>query len=96
MTEPERAAALKSVQLELVQLKNQVIALQRKQKRIERRLKVVMYSAGIGTKVCRQCQIEMDLEQFYKDLQKSDGRDSYCVECRGMRNKISRCLRKAA
>lgn len=28
-----------------------------------------------------KCKTEMDIEQFYVDRQKLDGRSSWCIEC---------------
>lgn len=96
MGEAERAEAVRSIQLELFQLGKEYQRVLRdfysKRKALKRKLRLVQ---ATGRKRCRQCRIEMDIEQFYKDKQKSDGRDSYCIECRGTRNKISRCLGSA-
>ncbi len=96
MSEAERAQAIEAVQLELFQLGQEYQRVLRdfyvKRRALKRKLKRVQ---AAGKKRCRQCRIEMDIEQFYRDKQKSDGRDSYCIECRGFRNKLSRCLRAA-
>jgi hypothetical protein len=96
MSETERVEVLKAIQMELFELGKEYQRVLRdfyaKRKALKRKLKLAL---AAGRKTCRQCRIEMDIEQFYKDKQKSDGRDSYCIECRGTRNKISRCLGSA-
>ncbi len=88
MSEVERAEAIKSLQMELFQIKQLHIVLSKKLRRqrriIEQKIQAI---ASRGVKMCRQCREEMDVEQFSRDKQKSDGRDSYCLECRSLRHR---------
>jgi hypothetical protein len=75
MSEAERAQALKSIQLELFQLKQDYLV---KRKELTRRLTLIH---GKGLKTCRKCRLEMDVEQFYQDSRYRDGYYPYCREC---------------
>lgn len=96
MSEAERAEAISAVQLELFNLqreyKSALKDFYNKRRVLKRKLRLVQAN---GMKRCRRCRVEMDIEQFYRDKQKSDGHDSYCTDCRLLRNKISKCLGEA-
>lgn len=79
MSEAERAAAIKEIQLELFEIKRTYLNLS---KQLKRKIATL---ASKGRKRCRQCKEVMDVEQFYVDMQKADGRYSYCIECCGDR-----------
>ena len=83
MTEAERAAALKNVQLELFQLKKEYSLKRRELKR------KFLLLHGKGQKRCRKCKDAMDVEQFYLDNRYADGRYPYCRECQ-----IAKVMRK--
>lgn len=76
MSEAERAAAIKELQLELFEMKRTYL---NRSKQLKRKLILIQ---GRGQKRCRKCRELMDVEQFYKDPRRSDGNDSYCIECR--------------
>lgn len=76
MSEAERKAQIEAIQLRLFEVKREYLLISRK---LKRQLRIVQ---SRGMKMCRQCRIEMNIEQFYRDRYKSDGRDSYCIECR--------------
>lgn len=92
MTEAERSKALKDIQLELFELKSERAAITSHIRFLERKARRITTT---GVKTCRQCRVEMPVDQFYADRQKVDGRDSYCIECRLERNKISRRAKAA-
>lgn len=79
MTETERAAALKSVQLELFQLKREYLL---KRKELKRQLVLIQ---GRGMKRCRDCREEMEVDQFPLDPRYMDHRYPYCYECKRAR-----------
>lgn len=101
MSETERAAALKEVQLELFELKRkfQLIASEhwkefRLAKRELVRKQLLLFNSG--TKSCRKCNEVMDVEQFYRDDRYADGRRPYCIECDSAGAKERYRRRKAA
>lgn len=76
MSEAERVEAIKSLQMQLFELKREYLLTAKK---LKRQLSMVQ---DCGLKMCRKCRVEMDVEQFAVDRSKADGRDSYCSECR--------------
>lgn len=66
-----------NLQLELFRIELAISEFELKRKE----LKAQLAKLGAGTKVCTKCEEEMDLEQFYLDKQKIDGRHSWCQEC---------------
>lgn len=66
------------IQLELFEVEAAISEFERRRKD----LKAKLVRAGAGTKTCTKCGEEMDIEQFYRDRQKLDRRDSWCCECR--------------
>lgn len=76
MTEAERSKALKEVQLELFQLKQEYLL---KRKALTRKFRLIQ---GRGMKRCRDCREEMDVEQFPLDPRYLDHRYPYCYECK--------------
>ena len=80
MSEAERAAALKNVQLELFQLKKEY---ELKRRQLKRQLTLIQ---GAGMKRCRDCNEVMEVEQFALDPRYLDHRYPYCHECKRMRN----------
>lgn len=65
------------IQLELFEIEVALNEFETKRKL----LKAKLTKLGAGTKTCTKCQIEMDIEHFYRDRQKIDGRSSWCMEC---------------
>lgn len=85
MSESERAAALREVQLELFALKQDYVLRARELKR-----KLTLIRGG-GMKRCRDEECTglgelMDVEQFYEDPRYTDGYYPYCRECKLRRN----------
>ena len=90
MSEAERAAALKSIQLELFQLKKEYLL---RARQLKRQLVLIQ---GRGLKRCRICRDEMDVEQFPLDPRYLDHRYPYCYECKLARVIKRKQTRKAA
>ena len=104
MSESERAAALKEVQLELFALRQKYLL---KTGKLKRKLFLIQ---GGGMKRCRAigCASNgepMPFDQFYKDDRAADGYYPFCRECKGRmareryqrkRNVIARGRRSAA
>jgi len=72
-----RSQIVRSLQMELFEIEMQLSEFEAKRKQI----KAELAKRGAGTKVCRKCREEMDIDQFYRDKQKLDGRTSWCHEC---------------
>lgn len=89
MSETERTEALKAIQLELFQLKREYALKTRELKR-----QLILIQGG-GQKRCRDCDLLMDVEQFYPDNSRWDKRDVYCIECRSKRSSKAYAKRKA-
>lgn len=83
MSEQERAQAIKSLQLELFEMKRVYLL---KAKQLKREINQI---ASKGMKVCRLCRLEMDVEQFYRRKDTLDQRDSWCIECRKAKQKAA-------
>jgi hypothetical protein len=104
MGEAERIEVIKAIQMQLFELSNEFKQVSQAHQRVVRSFhskrnalkRQLRQAQATGRKTCADCETEMDIDQFYKDKYRADGRDVYCIECRGMRNKISRCLGSAA
>lgn len=72
-----RSQIVRSLQMELFQIEVAISEYEAKRKEIKARLA----AHGAGKKTCTKCGEEMDIEQFYVDRQKLDGRCSWCQEC---------------
>lgn len=88
MSESERAAALEAIQLELFALDREygdlVADFYAKRRAIMRRRQLLLHSERVskaGMKLCRKCEIEKDVKQFYQEARYADGRRPYCIEC---------------
>lgn len=96
MSEAERAKALEAIQLELFALEREygdvVADFYAKRRAILRRRQLLMHTARVvkeGMKVCRKCDAEKDVNQFYQEARYADGRRPYCIECDLKRMKAS-------
>lgn len=89
MSEAERTSTLKAIQLELFQLKK---SYELKRRELKRQLRLIQ---GGGQKRCRDCDLVMDVEQFYPDRSRRDDRDVYCIECRSRKAAQAYARRKS-
>lgn len=94
MNEPQRARAIKVIQLELFERKRE---LERIAEQIEMdfRARLELVSAT-GTKICRKvgCRKEKPVSEFYQDDRYADSRYPYCRDCKRKMNREGH--RKAA
>lgn len=74
---PRYRQAVREIQMKLFAVDAAIYEFQRKQKELKARLARL----GVGTKVCTKCGIECDIDQFYRDRQKPDGKAKWCIEC---------------
>jgi hypothetical protein len=68
---------VREIQLELFRVEAALSEFQTKRKL----LRANLAKLGVGEKTCTKCGETMDIEQFYRDKQKIDGRSSWCCEC---------------
>jgi hypothetical protein len=97
MPEKRQTGIVRTLQMELFEIESALSEFELKRKQVLARLATL----GAGQKTCTKCNETMDIEQFYRDKQKSDKRSSWCCECKRqdvvarhgaarMRNVISR------
>lgn len=48
---------------------------------------MLYYLKGNVVKICTKCNVEKELDEFYKDKSKKDGLSSSCKECKSTQNK---------
>lgn len=79
MNEPTKKVNGKvhSIQMELFAVEYALNEFETKRKLLKAQLAML----GVGSKVCTKCELEMDIEQFYRDKQKIDLRSSWCMDC---------------
>lgn len=69
---------VRNLQLELFTVEVALTEFEAKRKE----LKAKLAKLGVGTKTCTKCLETCDIEQFYRDKQKTDKRSSWCCECK--------------
>lgn len=68
---------VREIQMELFAIDSTIYQFSQKRKE----LKAKLVTLGVGTKTCTKCKEELDIDQFYRDGQKPDGRSAWCCEC---------------
>lgn len=77
MPEKRQTGVVRTLQMELFKIERALSEFEVKRKEVLARLTQL----GAGKKTCTKCNENMDIEQFYRDGQKLDGRSSWCGEC---------------